>query len=65
MNKIWVSQSHLGYGQSRTPLFLQYVKADATIAVNVGVEDFGTESNLMIVDSFSLKKWANSNNQLA
>jgi len=36
----------LGYGESRTPLFFEYVQANIAIAVNVGMENLGPECNL-------------------
>lgn len=36
----------LGYGESRTPLFFEYVQANIAIAVNVGMEYLGPECNL-------------------
>lgn len=37
---------YLGYGQGRAPLFLQNVKANAAIAVNVRVKHLCPECNL-------------------
>ena len=38
----------LGYGESRTPLFFEYVQANIAIAVNVGMEHLGPECYLYI-----------------
>lgn len=37
---------YLGYGKGRTPLLLQNIKADATITINIRVEDLCPECNL-------------------
>jgi hypothetical protein len=40
---------YLWYGQSRAPLFLENVKANAAIAVDVWVEHLGAERDLKYV----------------
>lgn len=50
--RVWIRQQrayreqHLGYCEGRAPLLFQDIKADATIAVNVGVEHLCSEGNL-------------------
>ncbi len=49
---VWVRQKrayreqHLGYREGRAPLLFEDVKADATIAIDVGVEHLCSEGNL-------------------
>lgn len=43
----WLKAAHyLGYGKGRAPLLFEDVKTDATIAINVRVENFCPEGNL-------------------
>lgn len=44
--KSYVIIHYLGYGKGRAPLLLEDVKTDATIAINVRMENFCTEGNL-------------------
>lgn len=44
LTRTWVN--YLGYCQSRAPLLLENVKTDATIAVDVRVENLSTEGHL-------------------
>jgi hypothetical protein len=37
---------HLGYGECRAPLFLEYVQADIPITVYIWMEHLGPEGNL-------------------
>lgn len=38
--------NNLRYGEGRTPLFLQNIKTNAPIAIDIGVKDLRPESNL-------------------
>lgn len=38
--------NYLGYCKGRTPLLFENIKADASVAINVGVEHLGSEGNL-------------------
>ena len=39
--------NYLGYCEGRAPLLFEDVKADATIAIDVGVEHLCSEGNLL------------------
>lgn len=41
-----VPKHDLGYGESRTPLFFEYVQANIAITIYVGMEYLGPECNL-------------------
>lgn len=41
-----LKRNHLGNGQGRTPLFLQNIKTNAPVAVNIWMENLGSECHL-------------------